>query len=132
MHTHTPLCTCCSVTKSCLTLCNPMDCGPSASSIHRISQARILEWVVLSSPRGSYLQKTKDREKDPKRSQRKQKLPFRTSNKTPYFSRKYESQRTMEHFQISNKQLITNLEFKFPVKISFKFEGEIKIFSDKN
>ena len=39
--------------KSCLTLCNPLDRSPSSSSVHRISQARILEWVVISSSRGS-------------------------------------------------------------------------------
>ena len=32
--------------------CDPMDCGPSGSSVHEISQARILEWVEpFSSPR---------------------------------------------------------------------------------
>ena len=35
------------------TLCNSMDCSPPGSSIHRISQARILEWVAISSSRGS-------------------------------------------------------------------------------
>ena len=34
---------CCLVTKSFLTLCDPMDCSPSGSSVHRISQARLLE-----------------------------------------------------------------------------------------
>ena len=29
----------------CLTLCNPMDCSLPGSSVHEISQARILEWV---------------------------------------------------------------------------------------
>ena len=33
--------------------CNPMDCSPSGSSLHGISQARILEWVAISSPRGT-------------------------------------------------------------------------------
>ena len=42
-----------SVTQSCLTLCDPMDCGPPGFSVHGISQARILEWVVISSSRGS-------------------------------------------------------------------------------
>ena len=28
-----------------------MDCGPPGSSVHGISQARILEWVALPSPR---------------------------------------------------------------------------------
>ena len=41
------------VAKSCLTLCNPVDCSPPGSSVHGISQARILEWVAISSSRGS-------------------------------------------------------------------------------
>ena len=35
------------------TLCNPMDCSPLDSSVRGIFQARILEWVVISSSRGS-------------------------------------------------------------------------------
>ena len=41
------------VTQSCLTLCDPMDCGLLGSSIHAILQARILEWVAISFSRGS-------------------------------------------------------------------------------
>ena len=33
-------------------LCNPMDCSPPASSVHRIFQARILKWVAISFSRG--------------------------------------------------------------------------------
>ena len=29
-------------------LCVPMDCSPPGSSVHRILQARILEWVAIS------------------------------------------------------------------------------------
>ena len=36
-----------------LTLCDPLDCSPPDSSVHVILQARILEWVAISSPRGS-------------------------------------------------------------------------------
>ena len=36
----------------CLTLCDPMDCSPSGSSVHGILQARILEWVAMPSYRG--------------------------------------------------------------------------------
>ena len=43
----------CLVTKSCLTLCDPMDCSLPGSSVHGILQARILEWVVMPSSRGS-------------------------------------------------------------------------------
>ena len=39
--------------KSCLILCNPMDQSPLGSSVHRISQARILEWVAISFSRVS-------------------------------------------------------------------------------
>ena len=35
------------------TLCNSMDCSPPGSSVHGILQARILEWVAISSSRGS-------------------------------------------------------------------------------
>ena len=33
--------------------CDPMDCSPAGSSVHRIFQARILERVVISDSRGS-------------------------------------------------------------------------------
>ena len=36
-------CVSCSVIQSCLTFCNPMDCGRPGSSVHEILQARILE-----------------------------------------------------------------------------------------
>ena len=49
---HTRYC-CCLVAETCLTLCNPVDCSPPSSSVHGISQARILEWVAISSSRGS-------------------------------------------------------------------------------
>ena len=35
------------VTKSCLTFCDPMDYSPPGSSVHGVSQARILEWVGI-------------------------------------------------------------------------------------
>ena len=41
------------VPQLCPTLRNPMDCSPPSSSVHRISQARILEWVAISFSRGS-------------------------------------------------------------------------------
>ena len=45
-------CCCCLVAKSCQTLCNPMDSSPPGSSVHGISQVRILEWVDVSFSRG--------------------------------------------------------------------------------
>ena len=37
------------------TLCDPVDGSPPGSSVHGISQSRILEWVAISSSRGSSL-----------------------------------------------------------------------------
>ena len=39
----------CLVIKSFATLCDPMDYSPPGSSVHGISQTRILEWVAISS-----------------------------------------------------------------------------------
>ena len=39
--------------QSCRILCNPISCGPPGSPVHGILQARILEWVAISSSRGS-------------------------------------------------------------------------------
>ena len=49
----TYVCVCVLVTQSFPTLCNPMDCSPPGFSFHGILQARILESVVMPSPRGS-------------------------------------------------------------------------------
>ena len=48
------LVSCVWVLVSCVQLfCDPVDCSLPGSSIHEISQARMLEWVVLSFSRGS-------------------------------------------------------------------------------
>ena len=52
-HHATLSCCCCLVSQSCLTLCDSTDCSLTASSVHGISQARILEWVAISSSRVS-------------------------------------------------------------------------------
>ena len=41
------------VAQSCGTLCDPVDCSPPGFSVHRILQARILEWVAILFSRGS-------------------------------------------------------------------------------
>ena len=43
---------CVLVSQLSLTLCSPMDCSPPGSSVHGISQARILKWVSISFSRG--------------------------------------------------------------------------------
>ena len=52
---HVCVCVCVYVccAQSCLTLCNPMDCSLTGSSVHGILQTRMLEWVTISSSRGS-------------------------------------------------------------------------------
>ena len=45
-------CMCAKALQLYLTLCNPMDCSPPGSSVHRIIQERILEWVPISSSSG--------------------------------------------------------------------------------
>ena len=50
---HTCVCVC-SVTQSCLTLCNPMDYSPPGSSVHGMFQARIPEWLAISHFRGIF------------------------------------------------------------------------------
>ena len=49
---HTLSSDCAESAQSCLTLCAPMDCSPQGSSVHGILQARILEWVSISTSRG--------------------------------------------------------------------------------
>ena len=41
------------VAQSYPTVCNPVDCSLPGSSVHGILQARTLEWVTISSSRGS-------------------------------------------------------------------------------
>ena len=38
---------CAKLLQSRLTLCDTMDCSPPSSSVHRILQARILEWDAV-------------------------------------------------------------------------------------
>ena len=40
--------------QSCSTLFNPMDCILPGSSVHGISQARILDWVAIFFSRGYF------------------------------------------------------------------------------
>ena len=48
------VCVCvCVCVQSCRLFCDPMDCIPSGSYVHGISQVRILEWVAISYSRGS-------------------------------------------------------------------------------
>ena len=45
------LCICAKLLQFCPTLCDPVDCSLSGFSIHGIIQARVLEWVAMSSSR---------------------------------------------------------------------------------
>ena len=47
------VCMCAKLLQLCLTLCDSMDGSPPGSSVPGVLQARILEWVVISSSKGS-------------------------------------------------------------------------------
>ena len=50
------MCACarvCARAQLCLILCDPMDYNPPGSSLHELSQARVLEWVAISFSKGS-------------------------------------------------------------------------------
>ena len=47
-------CCCCLVAQSCAILCGPMHCSPPGSSVHRISQERMLKWAAAPFSRESY------------------------------------------------------------------------------
>ena len=47
------VCVCVKLLQLCLTLCDPVDCSLPRSSVHRLSQARILEWVAMPISRRS-------------------------------------------------------------------------------
>ena len=44
-----PACLCAKSLQSCPTIRNTMDCSPPGSPVHGILQARILEWITISS-----------------------------------------------------------------------------------
>ena len=47
------VCMCAKSLQSYLTLCDPIDCSSPGFSVAGISQARMLEWIAMSSSRGS-------------------------------------------------------------------------------
>ena len=55
MHSHI---LCAKLFQSCPSLCDPIRCSLTGSSVRRILQARILEWVAMPSSRGSSQPKT--------------------------------------------------------------------------
>ena len=46
-------CVCAKSLQSCLTIFDLMDCSLAGSSVHGILQTRILEWIAISSSKGS-------------------------------------------------------------------------------
>ena len=54
MFYYSSACVCAKSVQLCLTLFDPMDCSPPGSSAHGSLQARILEWIVMSSSGGIF------------------------------------------------------------------------------
>ena len=46
-------CVCTKLLRSCLILCEPVNCSPPGSSVHGSLQARVLEWAAKLPSRGS-------------------------------------------------------------------------------
>ena len=46
---------CALLLQPCLTLCDPVDCSLTGSSVHGILQVRTLEWAAMPSSRVSFL-----------------------------------------------------------------------------
>ena len=53
------LCVSVLVAQSCSTLCDPMDCSLPGSSVHRILQAKMLEWGAIPISKGNIKQNLK-------------------------------------------------------------------------
>ena len=53
MYSCVHFCVCGLVAQLCPTLCTPVDCSPQGSSVHRIVQTRIVEWVAILFFKGS-------------------------------------------------------------------------------
>ena len=56
------------VVQACLSLCDPMGCSWPGSSVHGISQAKILEWVAMPSCKGSSWLRVSSLPRDPNHS----------------------------------------------------------------
>ena len=53
IHTHTRTYMHAKSPQLCPILCDPMECSPTGLSVYGILQACILEWIAMSSSRGS-------------------------------------------------------------------------------
>ena len=88
-----------SVSQSRLTLCDLMDCSLPGSSVHGVFQAGILEWVAISSSRGS--------------------SPHRDWIKSPSLAGEFytaEPCRNTRHWQTALDQLQENIFEHFPAE----------------
>ena len=83
---------CCLVTKLYLTLSSLLDCSPPGSSVHGISQTRILEWVATPYFRGS--------------SQIRDQSHVSCFNRWSFLPLRHQGS-PVEHTQVLNKYLIT-------------------------
>ena len=138
--------------QSCLILCDPMDCSLPGSSVHGIFQARVLGWAAIPSPRdlpdpgikprSPALQtdclpsetKIKDKDRILKASREKRQVtykgnPIRLS--ADFLTETLQARREWhDTFQVmKGKNLPPRI--LYPARLSFRFDGEIKSFTDK-
>ena len=114
-----------------------MDCSLPGSSLHRILQARVLEWVAISFSKTHINQINKDQKRRTNIKNSKGKTTNNTqgdSHKDNCRSFNIETLQARREWQDILKVMKENTlqpRLLYPAKISFKYDGKIKSFTDK-
>ena len=114
-----------------LTLSDPMDCSPPGSSIHGILQGRVLEWGATAF---SNLTETEYKKRILKTAREKQQVTYKenpTSVTADLSAETLQARREGQDIFIVPKGKNLQPRLLYPARISFKIDGEIKSFSDK-
>ena len=114
-----------------LTLSDPMDCSPPGSSIHGILQGRVLEWGATAF---SNLTETEYKKRILKTAREKQQVTYKenpTSVTADLSAETLQARRECQDVFIVQKGKNLQPRLLYPARISFKIDGEIKSFSDK-
>jgi len=128
------------VAQSCPTLSDPMDCSLPGFSIHGILQARVLEWGAIAFSENTQrhilikLTNIKHREQILKAAREKQQITHKGISIRITADLSIETLQARREWQdILKVKKVKNLQPRllFPARISLKYEGEIKSFTDK-
>ena len=119
------------VAQSCPTDSDPVDCSPPGSSIHGILQGRVLEWGATAF---SNLTETEYKKRMLKTAREKQQVTYKenpTSVTADLSAETLQARREGQDIFIVPKGKNLQPRLLYPARISFKIDGEIKSFSDK-